>query len=269
LISKGQAIMATIMLANKKPQDLYAKVIDQYGNPVASASVAGELVLNDGTYGGVQVKKHNTATDVNGLFEFTDLHGAGFSVRINKEGYKLGDRGEGYKSPASGNSSPTDRAIFTMWKLRGAEPLTHSDIRAKIPHDGTAVAFDMMTGKVSPNGDFRVTLSQFPLEIKTGRERFDWAARIEILNGGMIEEKDAYPFWAPENGYQPSFDFITSSNAIDWIPILKKNFYIKTAQGQYGLMKFAIYPGRSPTGLEVNFTLNPSGSQNLEPDFSK
>jgi hypothetical protein len=25
------------------------------------------------------------------------------------------------------------------------------------------------------------------------------------------------------------------------------------------------YPGRSPAGLEVNFTINPSGSQNLEP----
>jgi hypothetical protein len=156
-----------------------------------------------------------------------------------------------------------------MWKIRGPEPLIHSGIDTHIPHDGTPVAFDLTTGKQSPSGDFRVTLSQYPLEIKRGWDRFDWSVKVEILNGGMLEENDAYPFWAPTNGYLPSFEFSESTNAVKRLGKVEGKFYIKTAQGQYGLMQFKVFPGRSPTGIQANFTINPSGSQNLEPDFSK
>lgn len=152
-----------------------------------------------------------------------------------------------------------------MWKLRGSEPLINSGINAKIPHDGTPVTFDIASGKASAGGNFRVTLSQYPLEVKRGWDRFDWSVKLEILNGGLKEENDEYPFWAPTNGYLPSFEFSESTNAVKWLGGLQKTFYIKTAQGQYGLMKLGVYPGRSPTGIEVSFTINPSGSQNLEP----
>ena len=181
----------------------------------------------------------------------------------------MGERGAGFKMPVGGKTSPDDRAILTMWKLRGPEPLQNSVISAKIPHDGDPVVFDLGTGKQSSNGNFRVILYQSPLEIKTARERFDWGVRVEMPGGGLTGEDDPYPYWAPAGGYQPAFEFKVSSNSPEWQPNLKKNFYIKNAQGQYGLMRFNVYPGRSPTGIEVRLTVNPSGSQNLEPAPAK
>jgi hypothetical protein len=268
LIGKEQAMQAVILEENKKSLDMYGKVVDQYGNFVSGAKVRGGIGLN------ISMVKSGgefryTETDSQGLFNFLGIHGAGIGIWLQKEGYfynqkSLPGRPENY-SP-----DPNNPLVFTMWKIHGAEVLTGSDIDVKIPHDGTPTTFDITTGKVSPNGDFRVTLSQYPLEIKHGWDRFDWSVKVEILNGGMMEENDPYPYWAPTNGYQASFEFNESSNAVKWLGGLQqKIFYIKTAQGQYGLMNLKVFPGRSPTGIEANFTVNPSGSQNLEPDFSK
>ena len=267
LIGKDQVMLLLTLEENKKSQDFYGKVIDQFGQPIGSVAVRGELILNDGTYGGFNTKKFVATTDGDGLFEFTDLHGASFNVLINKDGYKMGDRGEGFSKPASGKTSPTDRAILTMWKIRGSEPLVNSGIDAKITPDGSPASFDIATGNESVNGNFRVTLLRFPLEAQRGK--FDWAAKVEMLNGGLIEENDPYPYLAPANGYQPSFEFNVSSNDVPWHPYLDGNFYIKNSQGQYGLMKLHINSSVTPARLKASFTINPSGSQNLEPDFSK
>ena len=169
------------------------------------------------------------------------------------------------QQPDNSQTNLKNSVVFTMWKLRGSELLTGASVDAKIPNDGSSVIFETVTGKKSPNGDLRVTLSQYPLEIKKGWERFDWSIKVEVLNGGLVEENDTYPYWAPTDGYQPSFEFNESTNAAKWLGGIQKKFYIKTAQNQYGVMQFKIYPGRSPTGIEANITLNPSGSQNLEP----
>lgn len=267
LITKDEAIVEVQKRQFVQPQNFYGKVIDQNGDPVSGVGItAGNETLTDNV---VQPQTFTVRSDSDGLFEITGKTGTSIGVRLIKNGYLWGLRGEGYKAPASGVSSPADRVVLTMWKLHGPELLTSYNIDSKIPHDGNPVIFEMATGKASPSGDFRVTLSQFPLDVRTGRERFDWTAKVEILNGGLVEENDPYPYMAPANGYQPSFEFNVSSNSPEWLPNLKKNFYTKNAQGQYGIMQFAIYPGRSPTGLEAHFTINPSGSQNLEPSIDK
>ena len=259
----GKTPQQVIAEKNSESQDFYGEVIDQSKRPVSDVDVSGTLIIE--TDNGFTSESYATKTGLDGSFEFTGLHGTDLNVKIKKEGYVMGERGEGYHAPAGGKSSPNNRALFVMWKLHGAEPLTGSSIDVKIPHDGTPVTFEIATGQQSPNGDFRVTLSQYPLQIKKGWERFDWSVKVDILNGGLVEENDPYPYWAPTNGYQPSFEFSESTNSVKWLGGLQKNFYIETARGQYGIMQFKIFPGRSPTGLEVNFTINPSGSQNLEP----
>jgi hypothetical protein len=268
-IDKGIAMAEMMLLQNYQSQSFYGKIIDQNGSPVADVDVTGNIVMQGGLGDGVKNQTYKTKSDADGLFEFTGKRGWQLNVIVKKDGYLIGERGEGYKGPPGGKTTPADRAILTMWKIHGAEPLNSSSIDAKIPHDGTPTKFDIATGKVVPTGDFCVTLSQFPLEVKTGREKFDWTAKIEVISGGLIEEKDPYPYWAPVGGYQQAFEFTVSSNALEWAPNLKKNFYIKTVQGQYGLMQFSVYSGRSPTALEVHFTMNPSGSQNLEPAQAK
>jgi hypothetical protein len=265
LISKDEAIIEISKLRFKQPQNFYGKVLDQYGQPIVGVEVTGSIEILNALGNEVQSQTYKTQSDSGGLFEFTGKTGTPINVTIKKEGYLMGERGEGYQGPPAEKTTPNDRATLTMWKLRGPEPLVGSSIDAKIPHDGSPVTFDMTTGKESPNGNFRVILSQFPLEVRTGREKFDWTVKVEILGGGILPENDPYPYWTPADGYQSAFEFNVSSNAIKWLPDLKKSFYIKNAQGQYGIMQFSVYPGRSPTGVEVNFTINPSGSQNLEP----
>jgi len=266
LIGKEQAIQETYLERNKRSQDFYGKVIDQYGQPVTGVGIAGELVFNTETYGGVKTENYTAQTDSEGLFQFTGLNGAGFNVRLSKDGYKMGERGEGYKGPAGSKTNPNDRAILTMWKLRGAEPLISSDISSKIPYDGNSSTFDVATGKESPDGDLKVTLSRFPLKIKPGLVHpYDWQFKIEMLHGGLIEEHDPYPYWAPDNSYQPSFQFEISSNSIPWQNQWEQSFYIKTSQGQYGRMHFDISSAFTPARIQMDFTINPSGSQNLEP----
>lgn len=253
---------------NSRSQDFYGKAVDQYGQPVPDAEVSGALIIE--TDEGFNTEPHTTKTDLDGLFEFTGLHGADLNVKIKKDGYKLGDRGEGRQGAIGGISNPNNRAIFTMWKIHGAEPLVGSTIEAAVPYDGTSAVFDMATGKESSNGDLKVTLSRFPQQLKRGLVHpYDWRFKIELLNGGLLEERDPYPYWAPDNGYQPSFEFEINSNSIPWMNQSEENFYIKNTQGQYGLMKFIIYSAPTPAGVHINITINPSGSQNLEPDLSK
>ena len=269
LISKGQAIQETIMAENEKPQDFYGKVIDQYGQPIVSANVTGTLILNTELYGGLKTENSVAQTDADGLFQFIGLHGADLNVNVKKDGYKLGERGEGYQGPVGEKSSPTDRVILTMWKLRGAEPLVSSGFGSKMPHDGTPITFDMVTGKESPDGDLRVTLSRSPLEVRRSGQAFDWTAKIEMLHGGLIIENDPYPFWAPESGYKSTFEMNISSNNVPWHSMLTQNFYITNSGGQYGRMQVEFYTALTPAKIKFGFTINPSGSQNLESDATK
>jgi hypothetical protein len=155
-----------------------------------------------------------------------------------------------------------------MWKISGSEPLTGYNVESSIPYDGTPAQFDLKTGKKTSNGDLRITLSRYPLQIPPGLiHPYDWAVKIELAGGGLIEENDPYPYLAPATGYQSSFDFNMSSNNVPWKSELQQDFYVKSSQGQYGRMRMDIITTskRPETGISIQFTINPSGSQNLEP----
>lgn len=267
LIGKDEAVTETMMLRNKNSLDIYGRVIDQYGQPVVGAIIRGDSTLITG-YMKNTVETHFAETDTDGRFSFLGLHGAGMGIWPQKEGYfynlKLPS-----KRPDNYQPDPNNPVVFTMWKIHGVEPLTGQSVDAKIPYDGTPVTFDMTTGKESANGDLRVTLIRSPLEVRRGKDKFDWVVKIEMLHGGLIEESDPYPYWAPETSYQPSFEFNVSSNNVPWLSSLDDNFYVKNAQGQYGRMQFGVYSAVTPARLQVGFTINPSGSQNLEPALSQ
>jgi hypothetical protein len=120
------------------------------------SGIISAIIMTDAGPTASKEEGHTTQSDSAGLFQFTGLHGASLGVAVSKLGYEWGARGEGYQAPVGGKSSPDNRAILTMWKLHGPEPLNHSAIEVKIPHDGTIVAFDIASGKQSPNGNLRV-----------------------------------------------------------------------------------------------------------------
>jgi hypothetical protein len=250
---------------NWKSLDIYGKVIDQNGIPVSGAKVEASIGLNVSMVESGGEYKY-TKTDSQGLFSFLGIHGAGAGITPQKEGYFYNQRLLPGR-PKDYVPDPNNPLVFTMWKIHGAEPLVASDIDAKITPEGNAIAFDIGTGKESDNGNLRVTLLRSPLEVQRGK--FNWSAKIQIINGGLVEENDPYPYLAPENGYQPLFEFNVSSNDVPWHPYLDEAFYVKNSQGQYGLMKLHINSSVTPARFTASFTINPSGSQNLEPSSAR
>jgi len=81
----------------------------------------------------------------------------------------------------SGRSTPTNRVVYTMWKLRGAEPMKHGEIESRVPYDGTSATFDLEGNQKSTNGNLKITLLRSPQKIRRGVDKYDWNVRVEWL----------------------------------------------------------------------------------------
>jgi len=263
LIGKDEAVIETKMAENKKSLDVYGKVVDQNGQPVTGASVRGDVTLNTG-YMSNKDEVHVTETDADGRFSFLGLNGTGLGIWPQKDGY-IYDLKLPSKRPDSYQPDPNNPIILTMWKSSGTSNLVSFSFGYTIPFDGTPTSIDIATEKKATNGDLQITLLRSPLEVPRGGQKFDWTAKIEMIHGGLVAENDSYPYWAPENGYQPSSEFDMSSNSVPWRSTMAQDFYIRSSHGQYGRMKITIYANLSPARVRFDFWINSAGSQNLEP----
>lgn len=265
LINYDEDILAMGRLGNTASVDTYGKVVDQNGQPIVGVDVRGRVERGIGDY-----EDHNTETDAQGLFHFLGLHGQGLILDFQKKGYDFDERWLPER-PSDYLPDSNSPLVFTMWKVRGAEPIIHNQFESRVPYNGTSAIFNLMTGKKTADGDLKITLSRSPLNIHRGRDKYDWTAKIELINGGLIVENDQYPYWAPETGYQSVFEASMSSNNVPWSAELRQNFYIKNAQNQYGRLFIDLFTDsmRPNTGITVETWINPSGSQNLEFDPRK
>ena len=144
LLNEDEAMLAMGRLGNRASMDTYGKIVDQNGQPVVGVKVRGRVQLGIGDY-----EDYNTETDVQGQFHFLGLHGQGLMMRFQKDGYDFG-RGLQPERPGNYLSDSNNPIVFTMWKLRGAEPMAHSKLHAYIPCDGSVTKFDLLTGKKIP-----------------------------------------------------------------------------------------------------------------------
>jgi len=271
LMSKEDLIKAVVAEQNKQPQDFYGKVIDQHGEPVAGVTVTGSLIIDTGE--DLKTKEiHTTQTDAEGLFQFTGGEGSEIAVVVNKAGYEMGDRGEGYKGPVGKKTSPTDRAILTMWKLKGAEPMVHTRIEVGIPCDGTQRNFDLLTGhRVENGGDLTVSFARDPVDIVRGKP-FDWKLILGVPEGGLLEIADLYPNEAPADGYQPNVQIDMPATTNKWTPDFNGSYYLESrGEKIFGRVTVRLTGNYEPppTHFEIDAYLNPAGSRNLEIDSSK
>jgi hypothetical protein len=253
-----------------KSLDFFGKIVDQNGDPVVGAKIEGIAskatgILNDKDY-----KSHFTTTDKDGKFEFLGIHGVNLVTRPQKSGYEY-SRQLPDSRPADYHPDPNNPVVFTMWKLKGPEPMKHTEFRARIPYDATTTLFDLFSGKKNSNGNLQITLLRNPLSVRRGKDHFDWTLKIEIPSGGLLPENDDYPNWASENGYQPFF--LKAVNATDspWQARFIQNFYFKDAVGHFGRLFVDVTTDSdtADTGMRIEAWINPSGSQNLEFDRSK
>jgi len=264
-VAEMEKMMAGI---NAKPINVYGKVIDQFGQPVVGATVnGGTLLMISFEHSGGEA--FSTVTDAQGRFSFTGLHGARFGLDIEKAGYKYDTRlyvnwWDNYKP------DPDNPWIFHMWKIQGAEPMVHTKFDSRVPYDGQAVAFDILTGQKTSSGDLQITLIRNPLQVQRGGTPFDWSVQIQVAGGGLVEASDLYPDEAPEGSYQPTFDFRMAKDAANWTQRLTQTYYIHTANGDYGRVNIDLTTDSERpqgTGITIETWLNPvPGDRNLEFD---
>lgn len=252
------------------PIDFYAKVVDQNGQPIAEAKVNLEIYaghMTSATEGEMRQDKVTLKTDQNGEVALTDAKGVNLTVlSIDKKGYELSQK---VNRTFGGNATPVvftpdQPAIFTMWKKNGAQPLVHSAWRGLVACDGTQTSFAIQ----GTEENLQIACTRTPLTSPPpGNGPFDYKFEIALAGGGIKATSDEFTYLAPESGYSPSVTIGKKAGEAGWVGRVKQEFYIETADGHYGRLTVDWYAAQdSPTHLEWECFINPTGSRNLEYD---
>ena len=275
--SLSDQMKKTISTLNDQQIVFYGRAIDQYGEPVADAEVHASVIVYTPTKGGVE--KYQTKTNLEGKFQFSGFSGESMGVAVLKSGYEQRPNSGGgifslmYPEEKRYKPDPKNPQIIPMWKLKGPEPMVKGGWAPIIPYNETPHFFDLVKGKaVDLGGDLKITMERPPLAPNASRSKgFDWKAKVEILNGGLLEQNDPFPYLAPQNGYQPSFDVDMLAGTTNWTESVNKTFYVKLQGGKmYGRMRVQLNAFfNPPTQCQFEYWLNPSGSRNLEYDPNK
>lgn len=276
-MDKGLAMTEMMTISDNQSQDFYGRVIDQHGQPIVGVDV--KFMINPSMDSGE--KSETTQTDANGLFQFTGIRGESLSIALTKPGYQIEGHGLGLEGRNGPETSPDKRRVYTMWKLRGAEPMVHGEINSRtINPDGRPFTIDFVKRQIvegtNGSGDIIVQI-QRPPEI-TPRQKYDWSFTMTAIDGGFIEvTNDDYLNEAPESGYQPQY--LMARHATDVLNYstwslyhTDRTFFVKSHDGHvYGHFHISeLEPAyRDKAALKIEFYVNPAGSRNLEFDPAK
>ena len=276
-IDKGMAMVETMLLKDYQFQDFYGKVIDQNGEPVVGADVKLGINLVNGSGG-----SRTTESDASGLFQFIGIKGDSLSITPEKAGYQIEGHGLGLKGLNGPETSPENRALYTMWKLKGPEPMMHNEVSSrKIQPDGRVYTIDFVKNEIIEgtnfSGDMLVQIRR-PPNVKP-REQFDWSFVMTAIDGGFIEvTNDAYLNEAPLIGYQQQYEMNRyATNVVNYstYPLYRtdRTFFVKSRRGKnYGHFHIQELDPAFRGGLAVlriEFYVNVAGSRNLEFDAAK
>ena len=131
-----------------------------------------------------------------------------------------------------------------------------------VPLDGTPVQVDLLgvtAGQAGP-----LTISQTKPAYKEWKQATQWSFRMEMPDGGFVEQLEEFPFEAPENGYQRAVQFDFQQGQTNWTTRVSKDYYIVFgAPARYG--RLHLETSIMMAGARLTYAINPSGSRYLEP----
>lgn len=279
-IAKSEEVFQQVVDEKNTQIDFYSKVIDQNDNPLSGVRVkmnvrqwyVKSFALLDAD---AHFLRFETITDADGLFSILGTKGDVISLEsIEKEGYELSSKAINGFNYVRGETVYSDKpAIYKMWKKGIPAKLVTFHKATRVPYDGTPMIFDLLKGKKSTDtnaqSDIRVTLTRNPLKRPLGsKEKYDWTADLEAIDGGIIASDDEFMYLAPEIGYQPRLEMRMMRTNVDWTPNWSVSFYLKSRGGQcYGQIsvEFMTDSSEATTGFTITSALNPDGSRNLQP----
>lgn len=248
-MDKGLTMVEMMEIKDNQAQDFYGKVIDQNGDPVGEAKV--KLMVNL-VHGRGEVR--TVQTDSAGEFQFTGIRGNSLSIVPEKSGYQIEGHGLGLKGLNGPDTTPGNRAVYTMWKLKGAEPMVHGEIATNVIPVGQFIFVDLEKQAI-----VGATNADEDLKMQVSRESGVSSLTMTANDGGFIEvTNDVYRYEAPKDGYQPMVR-VQNTN---------KDYFLKSRGGQfYGYFHLEASPGfQDKYFIKINYFINPAGSRNLEYD---
>lgn len=261
---------------DNKPIDFYGLIIDQNSNPVPDITVKAGIrhwtkmdpAFVEFGLGSTQIEIEKV-TGSDGRFEISGVSGDTFGVLpVPKDGYLLSPKApRGFGSGTSG--SYENPVIFKMWKKGPEEHLVGGNHVFGID-SGKAYTLDLLAGKKNAgksDGDVLVSITR-PAGVKA-RDRYPWSFSIQAIQGGFAEPEpdDEFMYIAPASGYQPTIEMQFDPNSPSWTPVASERLFFSSRNGQvYGSATIeidSVYNVHS--AIQINYTLNPNGSRNLEP----
>jgi hypothetical protein len=255
----------------KMPIEFYGKVIDQFGQPVATA----EVVLGWTTViGPIPDPKITVFTDTDGRFKLKEIQGKILLVNVSKNGYDYTSDSQGdfeYAFFYQDNfhvPDPNNPVIFRLQKLMGAEPMYKYLSYGKIPLGGTSLVYSVEKGKITNQGDLAFSV----LVGESNRYGSEFSVTIQGLNdASCVFSDEEFLFKAPEIGYRGSLTVDHKLTASNYDPAQILRFYVRTGTGKYAAIdaKVTLLGDLSGANFRVIVYYNPSGSRNLEFDQNK
>jgi hypothetical protein len=267
--SAPTAVLPTVTELLQKPINFYGKVIDENSNPVAGVSI--KFRWTDLTAPN-QERTSSTESYSDGLFSLRDRHGASMTLWFSKAGYYSPHHGQMSFNYAFGpdilSPDPHNPVIFQLRKKgQGAELVTSDNgiqpsLAALVPINGDPVSVNLLQKEVGTSGDLEI--SQVKPDSSHWQLATNWSFHMSIPAGGFIQEEDAFPFTAPETGYQTTVDLNFVKGEPDWTTQLTKTYYIAFGQPQkYGWLR--VEANIAQQTVFLTYAINPTGSRNLEP----
>jgi len=271
---------AALLGAFKTPIELYGKIVDQHGNPVAGATV--RLSPVDRPFGDQSKSAMTLLSGATGEFSVKGKQGFAMGVRASKDGYMTlppldgpsssamvsyggeGKAGKRYSNPAT----PLD---LTLHEIGLVDPIFYVErTNRKLPVDGTlrAIALDSEKGQGDHRIEFRFKSdwSKLPKNNEMYGKRYDWSLEASILGGGFLESDSDYKFEAPENGYQETIkiEYSVELPQDKWLYNIHRRYFVKFSDGSYGRIRFSIDASTDSAPLNMTSWLNlKPGSRNL------
>jgi hypothetical protein len=270
--------------AFKTPIELYGRVEDQDGKPVAGATV--EMYPVDSPFGTASASALVMASDAEGKFSVKGLRGVSMGVSVFKEGYIHisplgGSASQATVTYADGSkqgkrySNPATPLILRLQNPGRMEPLVYvARKRWKLEIDGTPelIALDTEGGKGSHQIEFRLWSNTRDRD-KPGADvydAFDWTFEARIPGGGFIWNDSDLNFEAPESGYKElvRYHYPSSLSRDKWRRFQNGRYFLKFPDGTHARVWFDIDAGSDRRPLSMQSWFNPKiGSRNLASDI--
>jgi hypothetical protein len=255
------------------PIMFYGQVIDQDSNSLSGvkikASVLYEHMFMPTASGDFSISNNivrlERETRTDGRFEISGEKGNGLTIEsIEKDGYEVEATPRSHGAMEGNYNNPV---IFKMWSTNIHEQLITGNKSFHIVPDGRAYFINLTDDTISESGegDLKVWVKR-PDDIIYGK-RYDWSCEVGVVNGGLCQGDSYSMFFAPVEGYLPSFQFEQKVGSGWGDSTGEKKFYVMLNNGkEYGRISielYAYYDNQIPGLIRLSYAINPSGSRIL------